>query len=128
MLTLGLGDVEQFPFIDPPDARMVRDGYKLLEELGAVSAAGALTDVGVRMARLPVDPAAGAHGAGRRRAGLPAGNPGDYQCAGGTGPARATRRTSSSRRTRCTPAFAIRARTSWPGSISGAITRSSARR
>ncbi len=56
MLTLGLGDVEQFPFIDPPDSRMVRDGYKLLEELGAVSAAGTLTDVGVRMARLPVDP------------------------------------------------------------------------
>ncbi len=56
MLTLGLGDVEQFPFIDPPDSRMVRDGYKLLEELGAVNAAGALTDVGLRMARLPVDP------------------------------------------------------------------------
>ncbi len=56
MLTLGLGDVEQFPFIDPPDSRMVRDGYKLLEELGAVNAAGTLTDVGLRMARLPVDP------------------------------------------------------------------------
>jgi ATP-dependent helicase HrpA len=56
MLALGLGEVEQFPFIDPPDARMVRDGYKLLEELGAVDAAGALTDVGVRMSRLPVDP------------------------------------------------------------------------
>jgi ATP-dependent RNA helicase HrpA len=56
MLTLGLGEVEQFPFIDPPDARMVRDGYKLLEELGAVNAAGELTDVGARMARLPVDP------------------------------------------------------------------------
>lgn len=56
MLTLGLGEVEDFPFIDPPDTRMVRDGYKLLEELGAVSVAGELTDVGVRMARLPVDP------------------------------------------------------------------------
>ncbi|MDE0952353.1 MAG: ATP-dependent RNA helicase HrpA [Halioglobus sp.] len=56
MLTLGLGEVEQFPFIDPPDSRMVRDGYKLLEELGAVSAAGKLTDVGKRMAQLPVDP------------------------------------------------------------------------
>ncbi|MBK6738535.1 MAG: ATP-dependent RNA helicase HrpA [Haliea sp.] len=56
MLTLGLGDVEQFPFIDPPDSRMVRDGYKLLEELGAVNPAGALTDIGARMARLPVDP------------------------------------------------------------------------
>lgn len=56
MLTLGLGDVEQFPFIDPPDSRMVRDGYKLLEELGAVSSTGVLNDVGKRMARLPVDP------------------------------------------------------------------------
>ncbi|MCB1705958.1 MAG: ATP-dependent RNA helicase HrpA [Halioglobus sp.] len=56
MLTLGLGEVEQFPFIDPPDVRMVRDGYKLLQELGAVSRRGALTEVGRRMARLPVDP------------------------------------------------------------------------
>lgn len=56
MLTLGLGDIEHFPFIDPPDSRMVRDGYKLLEELGAVDATGALTDVGRRMSRLPVDP------------------------------------------------------------------------
>lgn len=56
MLRLDLGDVEDFPFINPPDARMVRDGYKLLEELGAVSAAGSLTSVGNRMSRLPVDP------------------------------------------------------------------------
>jgi len=56
MLTLGLGEVEAFPFIDPPDSRMVRDGYKLLEELGAVAADGTLTNVGRRMARLPVDP------------------------------------------------------------------------
>ena len=56
MLTLGLGEVESFPFINPPDSRMVRDGYKLLQELGAVTAAGKLTDVGRRMARLPVDP------------------------------------------------------------------------
>ena len=56
MLTLGLGEVENFPFLDPPDARLVRDGYKLLEELGAVTPAGKLTAVGKRMARLPVDP------------------------------------------------------------------------
>ena len=56
MLTLGLGEVENFPFINPPDSRMVRDGYKLLEELGAVTPAGKLTDIGKRMARLPVDP------------------------------------------------------------------------
>ncbi len=56
MLTLGLGNVELFPFIDAPDSRMVRDGYKLLEELGAVSSASVLTPVGKRMAQLPVDP------------------------------------------------------------------------
>ncbi|RLA49319.1 MAG: ATP-dependent RNA helicase HrpA [Gammaproteobacteria bacterium] len=56
MLTLGLGEVKNFPFINPPDSRLVRDGYKLLEELGAVSTAGKLTPVGKRMARLPVDP------------------------------------------------------------------------
>ena len=56
MLVLGLGEVEDFPFINPPDPRLVRDGYKLLEELGAVTPAGVLTDTGRRMARLPVDP------------------------------------------------------------------------
>ena len=56
MLQLRLGDVSDFPFIDPPDARMVRDGYKLLEELGAVTTAGKLTKIGKRMARLPIDP------------------------------------------------------------------------
>ncbi len=59
MLTLGLGEVENFPFINPPDSRLVRDGYKLLEELGAVTPDGKLTSVGRRMARLPVDPRLG---------------------------------------------------------------------
>ncbi|MBE9538736.1 MAG: ATP-dependent RNA helicase HrpA [Proteobacteria bacterium] len=56
MLLLRLGDIGKFPFINPPDPRMVRDGYKLLEELGAVTVAGELTAVGRKMARLPVDP------------------------------------------------------------------------
>jgi len=56
MLVLGLGELEDFPFINPPDSRLVRDGYKLLEELGAVTPAGGLTEVGRQMARLPVDP------------------------------------------------------------------------
>ena len=59
MLELGLGKVEAFPFIDPPDPKMVRDGYRLLEELGAVSARGKLTAVGRQLARLPVDPRLG---------------------------------------------------------------------
>ncbi|AQA19375.1 ATP-dependent RNA helicase HrpA [Halioglobus japonicus] len=59
MTILGLGDVEAFPFINPPDPRLVRDGYKLLEELGAVTPDRELTSVGRRMARLPVDPRLG---------------------------------------------------------------------
>lgn len=56
MLRLNLGDVAQFPFINPPDSRLVRDGFKLLEELGAVDDTGRLNDVGRQMSRLPVDP------------------------------------------------------------------------
>ena len=56
MLQLRLGEVQRFPFINPPDPRMVRDGYRLLEELGAVERSGKLTGLGRQMARLPVDP------------------------------------------------------------------------
>jgi ATP-dependent helicase HrpA len=56
MAALGLGDVERFPFLDPPDRRNVRDGVALLQELGAFDAEGALTDIGRRLAQLPVDP------------------------------------------------------------------------
>jgi ATP-dependent helicase HrpA len=56
MLQLKLGDVRDFPFVDPPDSRMVNDGYKLLEELGAVDSSRNLTPIGRQLARLPVDP------------------------------------------------------------------------
>jgi len=56
MLKLGLGSVKDFPFVDPPEPKMVRDGYKLLEELGAVSHRGRLTAIGHKMAALPIDP------------------------------------------------------------------------
>jgi len=59
MLLLRLGEIEEFPFLNPPDSRMVRDGYKLLEELSAVTSEGNLTSIGKRMARLPVDPRLG---------------------------------------------------------------------
>lgn len=55
MQHLGLGDVDEFPFIDPPDGRRVRDGYRLLEELGALDSRR-LTPLGRRMAALPIDP------------------------------------------------------------------------
>ncbi len=55
MAAAGLGDIEDFPFLDPPDRRQVRDGIALLEELGALRA-GKLTKLGRRLADLPVDP------------------------------------------------------------------------
>jgi ATP-dependent helicase HrpA len=59
MKSLGLGDVRAFPFIDPPPARAIADGYDLLAELNAVDAANALTPIGKALARLPVDPRIG---------------------------------------------------------------------
>ncbi|MFK7830578.1 MAG: ATP-dependent RNA helicase HrpA [Congregibacter sp.] len=56
MLQLRLGDVEAFPFLEPPDPRLVRDGYRLLEELGAVDSRHRLTGLGRRMAGIPIDP------------------------------------------------------------------------
>ncbi len=59
MAALQLGDIEEFPFLDPPDRRSVRDGVQLLVELGAFDQHGAITDLGRRLARLPVDPRLG---------------------------------------------------------------------
>jgi ATP-dependent helicase HrpA len=78
MAALGLGDVARFPFVDPPDRRQVAAGVQLLEELGALEPAGRrtdrsgerpagttsgrvprLTEVGRRLAALPVDPRLG---------------------------------------------------------------------
>ena len=55
MKALRLGDIERFPFVEAPDRKMISDGYKLLEELGAVNKQQ-LTDIGRQLARLPVDP------------------------------------------------------------------------
>ncbi|WP_405585052.1 ATP-dependent RNA helicase HrpA [Streptomyces sp. NBC_01092] len=61
MTAAGLGDIEKFPFIDPPDHRNIRDGVQLLQELGAIDPAEKdvrkrLTDTGRKLAQLPVDP------------------------------------------------------------------------
>src|SRR5690554_2238736 len=56
MLSLKLGDIESFPFVDPPDARFVKDGFRLLFELGAVDEGNRLTAMGRKLARLPIDP------------------------------------------------------------------------
>ncbi|MFJ3494809.1 ATP-dependent RNA helicase HrpA [Streptomyces sp. NPDC086091] len=61
MTAAGLGEIERFPFIDPPDHRNIRDGVQLLQELGALDPeqkdpAKRLTQTGRKLAQLPVDP------------------------------------------------------------------------
>ncbi|WP_240138447.1 ATP-dependent RNA helicase HrpA [Streptomyces sp. MUM 178J] len=61
MTAAGLGDIEKFPFIDPPDHRNIRDGVQLLQELGALDAkqkdpGKRLTQLGRKLSQLPVDP------------------------------------------------------------------------
>jgi ATP-dependent helicase HrpA len=56
MKSLNLGEVEQFPFLEPPLPKAVSDGYGLLAELGAVDEAKDLTEIGRQLARLPLDP------------------------------------------------------------------------
>lgn len=67
MLSLSLGKIQSFPFVDPPQPRSIKDGIDMLQELGAIAAKKkderegddrpyALTDLGRRMARLPMDP------------------------------------------------------------------------
>ncbi len=59
MKSLGLGDIQAFPFVDPPDTRLVKDGLRSLGELHALDGAGELTDTGRDLARLPLDPQLG---------------------------------------------------------------------
>ncbi|MFJ8138884.1 ATP-dependent RNA helicase HrpA [Streptomyces sp. NPDC096013] len=61
MTAAGLGEIEKFPFIDPPDHRNIRDGVQLLQELGALDPdekdpRKRLTQTGRKLAQLPVDP------------------------------------------------------------------------
>lgn len=59
MASLHLGDVAQFPFIQPPSRRFIQDGYLLLQELGAVDDQYELTTIGRDLAKLPMDPRLG---------------------------------------------------------------------
>ena len=65
MLALKLGSIDQFPFVQPPEQRNITDGFRLLEEIGAVAKAAngahntnnlSLTHLGRQVARLPIDP------------------------------------------------------------------------
>lgn len=56
MKALRLGDVERFPFVEPPRQVMIREGYQTLLELGAVDQRWRITRLGHELAKLPVDP------------------------------------------------------------------------
>ncbi|MGK5090513.1 ATP-dependent RNA helicase HrpA [Deltaproteobacteria bacterium TL4] len=56
MLALKLGEISDFPFIDPPSATTIRQGFQLLRELKAVNDQNQITPLGQEMARLPVEP------------------------------------------------------------------------
>jgi ATP-dependent helicase HrpA len=59
MKAFGLGEIESFPFLNPPTDSAIRSGYRLLHELGALDSAQQLTPQGRRLAALPVDPTLG---------------------------------------------------------------------
>lgn len=56
MISLGLGDPYEFPFLDPPARAAISEGYRTLEELGAITDSRTLTSYGRIMAGLPIDP------------------------------------------------------------------------
>jgi ATP-dependent helicase HrpA len=59
MMSLKLGAIEEFPFLDPPKPTAIREGYKTLFELGAIDEANQLTETGRSLSRMPVDPRIG---------------------------------------------------------------------
>lgn len=64
MKSLRLGEPDQFPFVEPPDSRLIADGFDTLVELGALEPetsprAGDLTNLGRELAKLPIDPRVG---------------------------------------------------------------------
>jgi ATP-dependent helicase HrpA len=59
MKILGFGEIDDFPFVDPPDSRLIKDGYRVLEEIGAVAGDRRVSRLGRSLARLPVDPRIG---------------------------------------------------------------------
>lgn len=56
MENLRLGHIDDFPFVEPPEDRLINDGYKLLFELGAINKANKITKIGKHLAHLPLDP------------------------------------------------------------------------
>ena len=59
MMAFRLGEIETFPFVNPPSPAAIQAGYALLQELGALDEQRKLTDLGRNLARLPIDPTLG---------------------------------------------------------------------
>jgi ATP-dependent helicase HrpA len=59
MHSLKLGDIGRFPFVEPPDPRLIRDGLRTLQEVNALDERNHITDIGRKLAKLPVDPRLG---------------------------------------------------------------------
>src|SRR5208283_2901106 len=59
MKAMRLGELDDFPLIDPPKAEAIRDGYRTLFEIGAIDDQQELTEIGRRLSHLPVDPRIG---------------------------------------------------------------------
>ena len=128
MAALDLGDVEDFPFVDPPDRRAVADGLALLEELHALDEHGKLTPTGRSLAALPLDPRMARMVVEADRRGVLdevlviAAGP-DHP-----GPARAAHRAPAGRRPAARAGSPTRTPTSWRCSTCGATSASSRRR
>ena len=56
MENLRLGHIDDFPFVEPPEDRLINDGYKLLFELGAIDAQHKITKIGKHLGHFPIDP------------------------------------------------------------------------
>ncbi len=56
MISLKLGDIEDFPFLESPEDKMIRDGKTVLHEVNALDKSGKLTEVGKQLAKFPTDP------------------------------------------------------------------------
>ena len=59
MMSLRLGDVADFPFLEAPRPKAISDGFQLLNELGAVLDDNSLTPIGQELSKLPLDPRVG---------------------------------------------------------------------
>ena len=122
MAAIGLGEIEDFPFVDPPDRRNVKDGIVLLEELGALSPMGAASrgrpgaatigdrpgGLAAHRGRAAAGPAASGspprtYGAGGGPARVPGRGAGDRRRAFGPGPPRTPGRKKGGRRRTARP-------------------------